>query len=153
MRVFTTSLIVLLASAALPDNSLGVWKLNVGKSHYSPGPLPYKSLTMVRTAVEGGVTTTITAERLDGSQMRISYTAKYDGALYSIPGTGYPSDTISAKQLDANTFSTERQKPGGKYHVIGQFIVSKDRKSMTNTLSGTDADGRPTKATIVYERR
>ena len=85
--------------------------------------------------------------------MNISYTAKYDGAAYSIAGTGYPSDTISAKQLDANTFTSERRRPGGKYHVIGGFVVSKDRKTMTNTLSGTNADGKPTKATIVYERQ
>jgi hypothetical protein len=135
------------------DNSLGTWKLNAGKSDYSPGPLPYKSLTMVRTAADGGVNTTITAERLDGTRMKISYSAKYDGAPYSIAGTGYPSDTISAKQLDANTFTSERQKSGGKYHVIGRFVVSKDRKTMTNTLSGTNADGKPTKATIVYERQ
>jgi hypothetical protein len=52
MRVFTTALIAVFASgAALPtDNSLGTWKLNVGKSDYSPGPLPYKSVTMVRMA-------------------------------------------------------------------------------------------------------
>jgi hypothetical protein len=155
MKVFATALMAVFASAtALPtDNSLGTWKLNVGKSDYSPGPLPYKSLTMVRTAAEGGINTTITAQRLDGSWMKISYKAKYDGAPYSIAGTGHPSDTISAKQLDANTFTSERQKPGGKYHVIGRFVVSKDRKTMTNTLSGTNADGKPTKATIVYERQ
>ena len=152
--MFTTALIAVFAStAALPtDNSLGTWKLNVGKSHYSPGPLPYQSLTMVRTAADGGVSTTITAEKLDGTRMKISYTAKYDGVPSSIAGTGYPSDTISAKQLDANTSTSERQKPGGKYHVIGRSVVSKDRKTMTNTLSGTNADGKPVKATIVYER-
>jgi hypothetical protein len=155
MRVFTAALIAVFASAAaLPDdNSLGTWKLNVGKSAYSPGPLPYKRLTIVRTASDGGVNTTITAERLDGTRMKISYTSKYDGAPSSIAGTGYPNDTISAKQLDANTFTSERQKPGGKYHVIGRFVVSKDRRTMINTLSGTNADGKPTMATIVYERQ
>ena len=85
--------------------------------------------------------------------MNISYMAKYDGAPYSIPGTGYPNDTTSWRQIDANTFTSERQKPGGKYHVVGRFVISEDRKTMTNTLSGTDADGKPTKATIVYERQ
>jgi hypothetical protein len=135
------------SEAALPaDNSLGTWKLNVSKSDYRPQPFPYKSLTMVRTEGNGGVNTKI---RLDGTRMNISYTAKYDGAAYSIAGTGYPSDTISAKQLDANTFTSERQKPGGKYHVIGRFVVSEDRKTMTNTLFGMNADGKRTKATIV----
>jgi hypothetical protein len=142
------------STAALPaDNSLGIWKLNVSKSDYRPGPLPYKSLTMVRAEADGGVITTITAERLDGTRMNISYMAKYDGTPYSIAGTGYPSDTISAKQLDANTFTSERQKPGGRYHVTGRFVVSEDRKTMTNTLFGTNADGTRTKATIVYERQ
>ncbi|MBS1854340.1 MAG: hypothetical protein JST11_03160 [Acidobacteria bacterium] len=141
------------AALLAADNSLGTWKLNVGKSDYSPAPLPYRSLTMVRTAVDSGVKTTVTSERLDGTRMDVGYTAKYDGAPYPIPGTGYPNDTISWRQIDANTFTSDRQKPGGKYHVIGRFVVSKDRKTMTNTLSGTDPDGKPTKATIVYERQ
>jgi hypothetical protein len=141
------------AALLAADNSLGTWRLNVGKSDYRPAPLPYKNLTMVRTTVDSGVKTTVTAERLDGTRMNISYTAKYDGVPYSIPGTGYPDDTISWRQIDANTFASERQKPGGKYHVMGRFVVSKDRKTMTNMISGTDVDGKPTKAMIVYERQ
>jgi hypothetical protein len=43
---------------------------------------------MVRAAADGGIKTTITARRLDGTRMKISYTAKYDGAASSIAGTG-----------------------------------------------------------------
>ena len=158
MRVYTATLLVtLLANAVMAlggeDNSLGTWKLNCGKSQYTPTPLPYTSLTMTRTEADGGVKTTIAAQRLDGTRMNISYTAKYDGTPYPIPGTGYPNDTISWKQIDANTFTSERRKPGGKYHISGRFVVSNDRKTMTNTFSGIDPDGNPAKATIVYDRQ
>jgi hypothetical protein len=158
MRIDVTTLLILplaIAAAATDDtdHSLGTWKLNAGKSQYSPGPLPYKSLMMTRTATAGGVRTTITAQRLDGTPMNISYTARYGGLPYSIPGTGHPNDTISTRQIDASTFTTERWKPGGKYHVAAQFVVSTDRKAMIQTLSGTDADGKATKARIVYDRQ
>jgi hypothetical protein len=156
MRVRMTTLIAIFASTAVlagADNSLGTWKLNVGKSQYIPPPLPYKSLTMVRTAVDSGVKTTVTAQRLNGTRMSLSYSAKYDGASCPIYGTGNPNDTISWRQMGANTFISERHKPGGKYHVIGRFVISEDRKTMTATISGTDADGKPAKATIVYERQ
>ena len=141
------------SKAGAVDNSLGTWKLNVKKSTYAPGPLPYRSLIMVRELAEGGVKTTITAEGIDGTRMKISYTGKYDGIPVSVPGTGFPSDTISMKQLDANTFASERQKPGGKYHTQGRFFVSNGGRTMTNILHGTDADGRAMTATVVYERQ
>jgi hypothetical protein len=157
MRWFMAVLLVGLPAAAAAasgaDNSLGTWKLNVGKSKFTPEPLPYKSLTMVREASGGGVKTTVSAERIDHTRMNISYTVKYDGTAVVVEGTGSPSDTISNVQLDANTFTSERKKPGGKYHTKGRFVVSNGGKTMTNTLSGTDADGKPMAATIVYDRQ
>ena len=157
MRFFMAILLVgiLAAAVAAPaaDNSLGTWKLNLGKSRFTPAPFPYKTLTMVREASDGGVKTTVTAERIDRTRMNITYTVKYDGAAVVVQGTGYPSDTISMMQLDANTFTSERRKPGGKYHTTGRFVISNGGKTMTNTLTGTDADGKPMAATIIYDRQ
>jgi hypothetical protein len=157
MRTFMAKLLAGLVATAIgafgADNSLGAWKLNVAKSKYSPGPLPYKSLTMIREASDTGVKTTISAQRIDGSRINVSYTAKYDGIAYPVHDTGYPSDTISMKQVDANAFTSEREKPGGKYHTKSLSVISNGGTTMINTLIGTDADGKPLMAWIVYEKQ
>lgn len=88
------------------DESLGTWKLNIGKSKFNPNTAS-KSLTMVREAVENGVKVTVTSEQADGTKVNYSYTAKYDGSAY--PVTGAQWDSVSMTQVDSNVFKTERR--------------------------------------------
>ena len=88
---------------------------------------------------------------MDGTPINSSYTAKYDGKEY--PVTGAPWDTISIKQINANTFTSEVKKTGSKYHSKGKTVISKDGKTMTLTTKGTNAEGKPTTATIVSEKQ
>ena len=132
------------------DNSLGTWKRNIDKSTGS-GPRTVKSLTTVREASEGGVKVTTTGENMDGTPINSSYTAKYNGK--DNPVTGAPWDTISIKQINANTFTSEVKKTGGKYHSKGKTVISNDGKTMTLTSKGTNAEGKPTTATIVSEKQ
>ena len=134
------------------DNSIGTWKRNVAKSKSTPSmPNPIKSLTTVREASDGGVKVTSTGERQDGTAINSSYTVKYDGKEY--PVTGAPWDTISVKQVDANTFTSEAKKTGGKYHSKGRMVISKDGKTMTLTTKGTNAEGKPSSGTLIYEKQ
>ena len=98
-------LVITVMGAFGADESLGTWKLNIGKSKFNPAA-PVKSLTTIREAAEGGVKLTTTGEQADGTKINSSYTAKYDGNDY--PVTGAPWDTISIKQVDSNTFTTVR---------------------------------------------
>src|SRR5262249_13037083 len=106
---------------------------------------------MVRVASDGGVKSTSTGQRKDGTAINSSYTAKYDGKEY--PVTDAPWDTISIKQMDANTLTTEQKKSGGKYHTTGRTVISKDGKTLTITNKGTDAEGKPITNRIVYEKQ
>jgi hypothetical protein len=92
------------------DNSLGTWKLNMEKTKYTPAPFPVKSVTSVREAAPGGVKVTNTGERTDGTAINATYTAKYDGSPTSVSGEGSPYDTVSMKQVDANTFSWDAKR-------------------------------------------
>ena len=146
-----TFVVVLTAFGAFAaDNTLGTWKLNMEKSKFSPAA-PVKSLTTTREASDGGVKIASTGERADGTPINASYTAKYDGKEY--PVTGSPYDTIAIKQVNANTFTFTQKKNGGKYNVTGRSVVSKDGKTMTNTLKGTNAEGQAYHATMVYEKQ
>ena len=134
------------------DNSIGTWKRNIEKSKSTPPATnPITSLTIVNEAVDGGVKVTATGQLKDGTAINYSSTDKYDGKEY--PATGAPWDTISMKQINANTFTVEVRKTGGKYHSTGRTVISKDGKSMTTTTKGTDAEGNPTSGTAIYEKQ
>jgi len=133
------------------DNSLGNWKLNVGKSKYTPAPLPFKSQNTIRSAADGGVKVTSTGVQADGKSSNSSYTVKYDGK--DCPATGAPFDTIAMKQVDANTLTITAKQASGKFHATGQTVISKDGKVLTTTVSGKDADGKALSATLVYDKQ
>lgn len=135
------------------DNSLGTWERNIAKSKTSGQvPNPYTSQTQVREAVDGGVKVTMTGTRKDGTAVKGGYTAKYDGA--PVPATGTANyDTISVKQINADTLSFDTKKTGTKYHVTGRTVVSKDGKTLTTTGKGVGDDGKPMTLSIVYNKK
>jgi hypothetical protein len=158
MRLLLQRLLLLTAATGLTlaaaDNSLGTWKRNTEKSKYTPpSPNPYKSQTMVREAVDGGVKVTSKGQRADGTAVETTYTLKYDGTPGAVTGKGAQFDTASMKQIDADTFTTEMRKTGGKYHTSGKTVVSKDGKTMTNTSKGTNSEGKPFSFTLVHEKQ
>ena len=133
------------------DSSIGTWKFNAAKSK-STSSNPIKSQTDVREATpDGGVKMTRTGQLADGTAVSFSYTCKYDGK--ECPVTGGQFDVISIKQVDANTMTYEVKKTGGKYHMTGRNIVSKDGKTRTQTSKGTDAAGKPVTSTSVFDKQ
>jgi hypothetical protein len=123
------------------DNSIGTWKMNFAKSTFpnATATLP-KSVLIVYEALDGGVKATTIAELKDGKTNKGGYTARYDGKEY--PQTSPSADTISLRQIDANTFSIEEKKTGGSYRTSGRKVVSEDGLTLTFTREGTDADGK-----------
>ena len=128
------------------DNSLGTWKRKPSGTSNDP----IKNLTTVRTPSDGGVKVTITGERTDGTAMNSSYNAKFDGKEYPVTGANW--DTISMKQIDANTFSFET-KAGGKSYNSGRIVISKDGKTRTRYWKGKDEKGEPITWTAVFDRQ
>jgi hypothetical protein len=134
------------------DNSLGTWKRNIEMSKATPPVTnPIKSLTLVYEASDGGVKWTATGERQDGTPINGSSVFKYDGKDY--PVTGAPWDTTSVKQIDANTFTLDNKKTGGKYHVKGRYVISKDGKRLTTTVKGTNEEGKPLSSIYIYDKQ
>jgi hypothetical protein len=156
-KILTLALFALAISTTVSawgaDNSIGTWKADVAKCQYTPAPWPVKSLTVTREAAPGGVKVTNTGMRTDGSAINASYTAKYDGTATDITGEGSPYDNISVKQVNANTFTYEAKNSKTKYHANGRIVISSDGKTMTAMASGVDADGRPMKLKIVYDKQ
>ena len=137
-------------SAQAADPLVGTWKLNVAKSTYSPGPTP-KSITAKIEAAGEGEKLTADGVRGDDTPIRVEYTAQYDGKDYPISGSPM-ADTVSLKRLDANT--TERtDKKGGKVVQTLTRKLSSDGKTLTVTIKGTDAEGRPINNLAMFEKQ
>jgi hypothetical protein len=139
-------------AALAADNTLGTWKLNVAKSTYTPGPMPIKSLILTREASDGGVRHTTSGERSDGTVLKSSYTAKYDGKDVQVSGNGQ-YDTIAIKQVNANTLTDERKKTSGPYKATGRTVISNGGKILTTTTKGTNADGKEFTQILIFEKQ
>jgi len=154
-KIFTLALLVLAigSTAALAaDPSLGTWKANMAKTKYTPAPWPVKNLVSVHEAAPGGVKVTNTGER-DSGPINSSYTAMYDGTPATVSGTGAPYDTIIIKKLNPRTFTYDAKSSKGKYHAHGSVIISLDGKTMTQSATGTDAEGKPMSLTLVFDKQ
>ena len=137
----------------MANNSIGTWKLNIEKSNRPSTPNPATSATEVIEAVEGGVKLTVTGQRQDGTAINFTSTIIFDGEEHPVMGAPHDIfDTVSAKQIDPNTFTSEETKQGGKYHTTSRMVISQDRQTMTFVIEGTDANGNPVSATTVYDR-
>lgn len=134
------------------DNSIGTWKLDAAKSKYTPPPTTVKTLNIVREPADGGVKVTTTGERPDGTAINATYTAKFDGKEVPVTGNS-PYDMIAVKQANANTFTDERRKNGGSYKSTGRTVISNGGKTMTTTIRGTSADGKPFTAVFVFDKQ
>jgi hypothetical protein len=138
-------------SAQNKDPRIGTWKLNVAKSKYDPGPPPQSQTLKVEPSGKGEKITseTVTA---DGKTVTVTYTANFDGKDYPLTGSAAGADKVALKRIDART--TERiDKKDGKPLVTIRRVVSADGKTMTATVTGTNAEGTPIKAVAVFEKQ
>jgi len=151
--VFALAVVATVCTTWAADNTLGTWKYNTSKSKGAPGVSPIANLTVTREASEGGVKITAKGERADGSKIDTVTSAKYDGKPIPVTGSGLTWDTVSIKQVNANTLTEERTKKGGKYRTTVRTVVSADGKTMTSTAKGTGTDGKPVTTTGVFDKQ
>ena len=157
MRAGSTALtlgVVLVAavgavSAQGANPRIGTWHLNVAKSRYSPGPAP-KSQVLTIEAAGAGEKVTSESVPATGAKTVAVYTANYDGKPYPITGSEI-ADTVTLKRVDADT-SERPDSKGGKAVQTFIRVVSKDGKTMTVTIKGTNAQGQAVNNVVVFEK-
>jgi len=138
------------ASAQTADPVLGTWEMNVAKSTWTPGPAP-KSETRTYTAVPNGYKFSSKSVGGDGKPSTVTFTAMFDGKYHPLTGSTL-ADSIMVKRVDANT-TESTQKKGDKVVSHGMRVVAKDGKTMTNSSTGTDAAGKPTKSMSAFDKK
>ena len=159
-RAFSLAIIVVVVSVGADvaqlsaqdkDPRVGTWKLNVAKSKFDPGPPPQSQTLKIEPAGKGEK---VTSESVtgDGKKVTTTYTANFDGKDYPISGSALGADKVSLKRIDART--TERtDKKDGKVVVTIKRVVSADGKTMTATVTGTNAEGKPVNNVAVFEKQ
>jgi hypothetical protein len=137
------------------DNSVGVWKRNVESTKYADAnPNPITALIMTREAVPGnpgGLRITSKGHRKDGSVIDYTVTVMYDGKDYKVSGVGSVFDTIAVTRIDDDHFPSVTRK--GKYHMKGMTVISNHGRTMTISNEGTDASGKHTSFTVVWDKQ
>jgi hypothetical protein len=125
-------------------------RLNLAKSKFSPGPAPKSGTRVYEIA---GQSIKLVAKGIDaeGKPMLAQYSAKFDGKDYPYPGWA-DIDTVSLKRIDANTIEAT-EKLDGKVALTSKNVISKDGKSMTITIKGTNAKGQTVDNILVYDKR
>ena len=143
-------LFVLVSSLLAADAAIGTWKLDIGKSKFSPGPPP-QSATVTYEDSGGGVKRTGETVNADGSKTSFEYTAQYDGKDYPI--TGNPNaNTIALKRVNDRTVEATLKK-GDRVVTKARRVVSADGKTLTLTIDGTNEQGQKVKNVQVFEKQ
>ena len=152
-RISWTTLGVIVAAALLAaqaDPRVGTWNLNVEKSKYSPGPAPKSQVLTIEAAGKGEKVTSATVAA-DGAKTGTEYTADFDGKPHPLKGSA-TADMVTLKRVDSHT--TERvDSKAGKTVMTFHRVVSKDGKTMTVTVKGTDAKGQAVNNVVVFEKK
>jgi len=92
-----------------------------------------------------------------GEETHAEYTAKLDGKDYPWKGTvgGKPSteqDAVSWKKIDEWTYENTA-KLKGKVLTVSHVVISKDGKTRTNTVTGTNAQGQTVNSVVKYDKQ
>ncbi len=148
-------LVVIVSLAAIAtsadDPFVGTWKLNLSKTKF-PSGLPALKSEIVKTELyDNGLRSTFDIVDAQGKASHITADYKCDGKDYKL--TGDPSvDTMSCKKPDPNTMDYITKK-AGKEVEKGHLVVSKDGKTITNTITITNDKGQEITITAVSDKQ
>jgi hypothetical protein len=159
--VLTVALGAAISLSAQPippgDHLTGTWILNVAQSKYDPADLAPKRGRSRITVTTAGIKVTTDGVNSKGEATHTEYTAKLDGKDYPWTGTvgGKPNmdqDAVSWTRIDEWTYeSTSKLK--GKVLTVSHVVITKDGKSRTNTVTGTNAQGQTVNNVMKFEKQ
>jgi hypothetical protein len=142
----------LMASGLLLAQSnpfVGTWKLNLAKSK-DPGAFPKEETLTVRILGDQREVT-MHGTATNGAPISFKYEVPDNGGAGRVLAGG-PYDGVSGKRIDENTREV-RYTMGGKEMLQLRAAVSNDGKTMSLTVVGMDARGKPLSGVAVFEKQ
>lgn len=153
LEVIAAILVLAVATAAMAaDPFVGTWKLNVAKSTIPQSQQTTKELTVVMRELGDQIELTATGTRTDGSAILSRSTRPKQGGVIedqTAPPAGRSS--IITVISPGNSYQTTLQN--AKQVRVSHIVVSKDGKTMTGTIKGTDAKGKPYEGIELFDRQ
>lgn len=147
--------IVMLAVTAIAlsaaDPYLGTWKANLTQSKYNPGPAPKSA---VATYTKDGEWVVLKSDTVSADGQTVTSTNRYkrDGKEYPFNGPLVGKGTITVKAINDYVTDAVLKSDSGRT-VMVHTVISKDGKTRTQTITGTNADGKKMHNTVVYEKQ
>ena len=149
--------IAVTASGLLAQNNpfVGTWKLNAAASKYTTGVAP-KEITATIQMLGDQDQVTENGTAADGSHISLKYAFPDKGGPGKVLAGGNlaksPFDGVSGKRIEDDTFEVSFMKRG-KEMLQNQFVVSKDGKTLRETVRGFVPLGNPVSGVLVWERQ
>jgi hypothetical protein len=133
------------------DTNVGVWKLNLAKSQYDPGPAPTSQTLKIEAWGSDGVSYSSDGMDAAGKPTHSEFQAKYNEKF--VPFKGNPdADMISYKRIDPNTIDSTTQL-NGKVTGHTRVVVSPDGRTRTLTQTGKNVKGQDFHNMLVFEKQ
>jgi hypothetical protein len=137
--------------AQTTDPAYGVWKLDVAKSKYSPGPAPREQTVTIEPAGPGRKVT-VKGVASDGTPIAWGYTGNFDSKQNRLTGSNPDADFVLLKRLSPTTTRSTFKK-NNKTTLVNGVSVSADGKTLTVASSGVNAKGETVKNTQVFTKQ
>lgn len=150
LRLIIVTLVLLAIPLAIKAEDIpagawaGTWKFNPAKSKF-PGPPPQVD----QVTIQPDGTVTVNETNAQGKSSTWTYKPQ---AGQSVPVEGRGENvTVTASKV--NEHRTEQVWNFNGRSAKSFAILSKDGKTQTFHMSGTDKDGKPFQETVVYEKQ
>lgn len=141
--------IIAVALFAAESPFVGTWKQNAAKSKMEGSGLGANA--MIRIEPEGAALKISVETTLQGQPNNYTYQATLDDKFVKV--TGNPAfDEILTQRINDHTISARGRK-AGTIVFTDRRVVASDGKSMTISRFGTNPEGKPFKATIVFDKQ
>jgi hypothetical protein len=141
------------APAGIDKAYMGAWKLNVAKSTYENATAPREQVRTHEDRGGGFVLVVQDTVNAQGAKTHSEYVYKPDGKDYPMAAPGQTGIArIALKAVDPLTV-TYQQKLDGKVTTDGKRTVSKDGRTMTLDVVGTNAQGQRYHTISVFEKQ
>ena len=145
----TISLVFVAAAMGFADSPhIGTWKLNEAKSKLSGKA---RNNTVVYAPEGDQVKITVDGVDDSGNTVHSEWTGKFDGKDYPVTGDAN-ADARSYTQINSRTLALKNKK-NGKATLTGRIVISRDGKSRTVTITGTNSQGKKVTNVSVYDKQ
>ena len=132
------------------DPILGVWKLNLARSKYIPGPPPRSQTRTYRLKDDEIFVTIDTVDAHGQRQPTIEFPERYDGKEYPVKGSAL-GDMLTLKRIN-NYLSEATVSHAGTVVALTRRIITDEGKTLMLIYQEPSTE-HPVDNVIVYERQ